>query len=117
MSPRSTVRLLDDILAAIDRVRGYRSFGSEVPPELLADGVLRRLATIGEAAAQLPVADREQAPEVPWGDLIGLRNRVVHDYDQVDREIIDDIVENDLVLLARHVTAMRARRDQITGGR
>ena len=41
-----------------------------------------------------------------WGDIIGLRNRVVHDYDQLDWEIIDDVIDNDLALLARSLRAL-----------
>jgi uncharacterized protein YutE (UPF0331/DUF86 family) len=40
------------------------------------------------------------------GDIIGLRNRVVHDYDQLDWEIIDDVIDNDLALLARSLRAL-----------
>lgn len=108
MSPRNTTRLLDDILAAIDRIRAYRRVAAEVPPDLLSDAVLRRLAIIGEAAARLDVGDRAHAPEVPWRDIIGLRNRVVHDYDRIDWEIIEDLVDNDLTLLARQVLALRS---------
>lgn len=106
MTPRSTARLLDDILAAIDRIRAYRAAAPDVPSDLVADAVLRRLAIIGEAAAQLDGMSRARAPEVPWGDIIGLRNRVVHDYDQLDWEIIDDVIDNDLALLARSLRAL-----------
>ncbi len=106
MTPRSTARLRDDILAAIDRIRAYRASAPDVPSDLVADAVLRRLAIIGEAAAQLGDAGRARAPEVPWGDIIGLRNRVVHDYDQLDWEIIDDVIDNDLALLARSLRAL-----------
>ena len=106
MTPRSATRLLDGILTAIDRIRAYRASAPDVPSDLVADAVLRRLAIIGEASAQLDKADRARAPEVPWGDIIGLRNRVVHDYDQLDWEIIDDVIDNDLALLARSLRAL-----------
>ncbi|MGH8906009.1 MAG: HepT-like ribonuclease domain-containing protein [Egibacteraceae bacterium] len=115
MSPRSTLRLLDDILNAITRIRAYRATDPGVPVDLAADAILRRLAIIGEAAAQLGAAERALAADVPWGDIIGLRNRVAHDYDEIDWAIIDDVIDNDLESLARQVTALRAlqAREQV----
>ena len=48
MTSRSASRLLDDILTAIDRIRTYRASAPDVPSDLVADAVLRRLAIIGE---------------------------------------------------------------------
>lgn len=60
------------------------------------DAVLRNLAVIGEAVRTLPDTTRSQTPEIPWAAIAGLRNVVVHEYFRVDREVILDIVENQL---------------------
>lgn len=64
------------------------------------DAVLRNLAVIGEAVRALPSETRDRFPEVPWAAIAGLRNIVIHEYFRVDRELILDIVDNQLAPLA-----------------
>ena len=52
------------------------------------DAVLRRLMVIGEAAARLIPETRAQVDGLPFHKIAGMRNRVVHDYGQIDLEII-----------------------------
>ena len=47
---------------------------------------------IGEAANRLPRAIQEQCPEVPWREIIGMRNWLVHGYDGIDPEILWDVL-------------------------
>lgn len=52
------------------------------------DAVLRRLMVIGEAAARLTPETRAQFDGLPFHKIVGMRNRVVHDYGQIDLEVI-----------------------------
>ena len=54
----------------------------------LQDSVLRRLAIAGEAARRVSAQYRERHPAIPWAQMIGMRNRVVHGYDAVDLDIV-----------------------------
>lgn len=56
----------------------------------------RLLEMLGEAACQLPSSFRDAAPQVPWAQIIGLRHRLVHAYDQIDLDILWNIVTLDL---------------------
>ncbi len=56
----------------------------------------RPLEMIGEAAARVPVAGRERWPGIPWADIVGLRNRLVHGYDEVNLDILWAIVTDDI---------------------
>ncbi|NCD17797.1 MAG: DUF86 domain-containing protein [Actinobacteria bacterium] len=67
------------------------------------DAVLRNLAVIGEAVRALPAETRDQIPDVPWAAIAGLRNVVVHEYFRVDRDLILDIVDNQLGPLAERL--------------
>ncbi len=67
------------------------------------DGILRNLAVIGEAVRSLPSRTRESMPEVPWASIAGLRNIVVHEYFQVNPDLIMDIVDHQLAQLAEAV--------------
>jgi uncharacterized protein with HEPN domain len=56
----------------------------------------RLLEILGEAATRFPVDIREKHPRLPWPQIIGLRNRLIHAYDQADLEILWEIVAEDL---------------------
>lgn len=76
--------------------------------EMVQYAVLRSLQTMAESVKRLSSAVKASHPEVPWKDIIGLRNVLVHDYLAVDTEEIWKIVELDLPLLKRQITLMRS---------
>ena len=54
------------------------------------------IQVVGEAARLIPVEFRDQHPQVPWHEIIGMRHRIVHDYLNVDEDIIWSVVQQDL---------------------
>ena len=54
----------------------------------LQDSVVRRLEIIGEAAGRVSTTFRRRHPAIPWGRMIGMRNRMIHVYDAVDLDIV-----------------------------
>lgn len=58
--------------------------------------LVRLLEIVGEAASRTPAAERSQYPQVPWGQIVGLRNRLIHGYDSVDFDILWKIITEDL---------------------
>ena len=67
--------------------------------EVLQDSMMFRLIQISENARKLTDFFRETHDQIPWGDVYGLRNRIVHDYGQVDLHIIYDTLKNDFPVL------------------
>lgn len=63
---------------------------------LLALAVVRLLELIGEAAGRVPTEEQGRRPGVPWPSIVGLRNRLIHGYDNVDHDIVWQIVTTDL---------------------
>ena len=63
---------------------------------LLELALTRLLEIIGEAAARVSPAGQERYAQIPWPEIIGMRNRLVHGYDAVDLDILWDIVQLDL---------------------
>jgi len=57
---------------------------------------LRCLEIVGEAASHIPESMRQEHPQIPWPQIIGTRNRLVHGYDLVDYDIIWSTVVEDL---------------------
>lgn len=60
------------------------------------DSVIRRIEIIGEAARRVSLQTKNAYPGIPWSEIIGMRNLVIHDYDDVDPEIILDTVQQDI---------------------
>jgi len=58
--------------------------------------LVRLLEIIGEAAARLSTSTRASHPQIPWSQIVGLRNHLIHGYDTVDFDIVWRIVESDL---------------------
>jgi uncharacterized protein with HEPN domain len=65
--------------------------------------VERTLEILGEAARRVSQAFRGAHPEIPWKDLIGLRNVISHEYDKVDYEVIHGIIWNRIPDLLRRL--------------
>jgi uncharacterized protein with HEPN domain len=63
----------------------------------------RLLEVLGEAASRVPVEIREKYPNLPWQQIVGLRNRLIHAYDQVDLEILWEIISEDLPQLSKQL--------------
>ena len=74
--------------------------------EKTADSVVRNLEVIGEAASRLPHAFRQQHATVPWRQIIGLRHRIVHDYFDVDLDLVWTIVRSELPALVAQLQAL-----------
>jgi uncharacterized protein with HEPN domain len=68
----------------------------------------RLLEIVGEAATRVPEEVRAAHPEVPWRDIIGMRNRLIHGYDAVDLDILWQIVALDLPALSAALDAILA---------
>jgi uncharacterized protein with HEPN domain len=75
---------------------------------LLNLALVRLLEIVGEAASRVSPAIQTANPAVPWPQIIGMRNRLVHGYDSVDFDILWDIVQVDLPPLITELLAILA---------
>lgn len=75
---------------------------------LLALGLVKVIAIIGEAAARVSEDARQTLPDVPWSQIVGMRNRLVHGYFDVDLDRVWDTIVDDLPSLISSL-------EQITG--
>lgn len=66
---------------------------------LLELALTRLLEIIGEAANRVPAETQAQHPDIPWAQIISLRNRLIHGYDAVDLDILWQIIRHDLPVL------------------
>jgi uncharacterized protein with HEPN domain len=63
---------------------------------LLELALTRLLEIVGEAATRVSTESRERVPDIPWPRVVALRNRLIHVYDSVDRDVLWRIVTSDL---------------------
>ena len=68
--------------------------------------LVRLLEIVGEAASRVPPPERERYPAIPWLQIVGLRNRLIHGYDNVDFDILWQIVSHDLPPLIAELEKM-----------
>lgn len=63
------------------------------------DAMIRRLSIIGEASRRISPATRQSLTTIPWVAINGMRNRLVHEYDEIDLDIVWDTAMNSLPIL------------------
>jgi len=80
---------------------GESAFRSDIKTQ---DAVIRNLQVLGEAVKNVSMETRATHPEVPWKDIAGMRDRVVHAYFGVSMDIVWDIVENHLPALGQRIS-------------
>ena len=93
--------MLDMARKAAGKVRG-KSRADYDEDEDLRIVITHLVQTIGEAAARISVPTRERHRELPWKQITGIRHRIVHDYMDVDYDILWEVATRDLPgLIAR----------------
>jgi uncharacterized protein with HEPN domain len=98
------------IIGASEKIKRICARGDFLADEILFDALLRNLQTLSEAVGLLPEALKEKFEEIPWREISGFRNILVHNYlGEIDRTTIQSILNNDLdPLLARVKEMLRA---------
>lgn len=90
MSPEDRIRLehmRDACELALEFVAG-RALPHLEDDEMLTFALVRAIEVIGEAASKVTAATREDHPALPWSQIIGMRNRLIHAYFDVDRRVL-----------------------------
>ena len=89
------LHMLDHAREARDMAQG-RSREDLDDDRMLNLSLVRLLEIVGEAAARIPREERALYPQIPWPEIVGLRNRLIHGYDEVDFDVLWEIIQNDL---------------------
>lgn len=90
---------LEQMLETVRRIRGLvrgklrKAFDGD---EVLQLALLHLIQVLGEAASRVSARFREQHAEFPWGQMVGMRNRIVHGYDHVDPDIVWRVATEDV---------------------
>ena len=95
---RDDVERLKDILEAIEQIEKYSVNGRSAfeKDELIQTWVIHHLLILGEAAAKVTEEFREENADIPWSNIIGMRNILIHHYFGIDLDVVWAVVEKDM---------------------
>lgn len=111
---------LEHIMEAIQRLQTYAGMLSE--EELQSDvlryyGIVKNIEIIGEAARMLSEAFKKTYPEVEWRSISDMRYFLVHEYFQVDSEIVFSVIHNEIPELKEQVARYLSEIDWNSWGK
>ena len=97
---------LEDILKSIERIELYTK--GKTKKEFLdnyekQDAIIKRLEVIGEAVKKYSIRNKEKHPEIPWKDMAGMRNVLIHEYFGVIMDRVWDTAKNDIPKLKKQI--------------
>lgn len=101
---------INDILESITDIREFTSgiaYEQFVRDKKTLKAVIKSIEVIGEASSNIPDEIRQKYPGIPWKELIGMRNRLIHEYAGVDNDIVWQSINEDLLPLEESVRDMR----------
>lgn len=100
-------KYIEKISACIEKILAYTSgktYDSFERDSMVVEACVFNLGQIGEYANKISDDFKACHPEIPWKNLYGLRNRIVHDYEGVNLVLIWDIISEDLAELKKQIT-------------
>lgn len=99
---------LGHIRDAIADIEMYTAVGRDafMVERMRQDAVIRKLEIIGEAVKRLSPETTTGRPEIPWKQIAGMRDRLMHAYFGVDLALVWRVVERDVPVLRNAVTAL-----------
>ena len=101
---------LEHILEAIYLIEEYikdKSKSEFLKLTQLQDSVIRRITIIGEAIKNIPDDFKETYPSIPWKQIIGMRDILIHQYFGIDLNLTWEVIEKDLPKLKKQIIAIK----------
>ena len=99
---KDDLAFIEHILLCIDKIQQYtknltpQDFNNN---ELIQDAVIRNIEIIGEATKKISKDLKSQYHEIPWKELSGMRDKLIHDYFGVDVDVVWQTVKEDIPYL------------------
>lgn len=123
MNPRRWSDCLQPIEDMLENVEAGLSISRGRSMKDLREDIVYRMAilhivqTIGEAARRIHKEARDLAPEIPWNRIVGARSVIVHEYDKLRLEVVQEVLENHLVLLREPLLQLKTRIEKLGDAR
>ena len=100
---------LAHILAAISKIETFTLDITKADFEksiLIQDAVIRNFEIIGEATKKISRNFSQSHPDIPWQDMAGMRDKLIHDYIDVDLDVVWKTIEIDIPLLKELISSL-----------
>ena len=100
---------LDDILEAVEKIERFTEgmdYAEFVEDSKTVDAVLRNFEVIGEAAKNVPEEIRREHSNVPWSEMAGMRDKLIHGYATVELRIVWTTVQEEIATLASQIESI-----------
>ena len=106
---KDDISYIEHILQAIDRINKYTQGISRTDfdqNEMLQDAIIRNIEIIGEATKNVSENFKKTYTDIPWREMAGMRDKLIHDYIGTDLEVVWKTLELDLPKLENHLKAI-----------
>jgi uncharacterized protein with HEPN domain len=113
MFKRSDYNLLLDISEAISKIERYTfqaNYDLFSQDDKTIDAVVRNLEIIGEAASKISEDFKREKVQIEWRKIIGLRNRIIHEYFGIDLKIIWEVVSHYIPELKNDIDNLKSEK-------
>ncbi len=100
---------LQDILDSISRIENYvedMTYEDFMDDQKTVDAVARNIEIIGEATKNVPEDIRETYPDLPWREMAGMRDKMIHGYFEIMHGILWETIKHDLPLIKPKIREM-----------
>lgn len=97
---------LRDICSAISAIQEFvdeMTFDEFCEDEKTQSAVIRKFEIMGEATKNLPETVREEHPDLPWSEMAGMRDRLIHGYFKIDQKLVWQTIQQELPPLKQQV--------------
>jgi uncharacterized protein with HEPN domain len=101
---------LDDILDGVEKIKRYTremTYEEFVDDPKTVDAVLRNFEVIGEAAKNVPDDIRQEYSDVPWSEMAGMRDKLIHGYASVELQIVWSTIQDEVPALGTQIESVR----------
>ncbi|MEK6760565.1 MAG: DUF86 domain-containing protein [Nanoarchaeota archaeon] len=101
--PRIFIKHIEDSIRLIENYARNVSEADFFRDKKIQDAIVRRLEIIGEAAKNIPSSLRQRFQEVPWKEMMGIRDKIAHHYFGIDLKIVWNVIKKDLPKLKKEI--------------
>ncbi len=97
---------LKDIMNSINKIERYikdLSFEDFYNDDMIIDATIRNLEVIGEASSNLSEEFKNKNSNIPWKSIVGMRNKAIHEYFDLDIEVLWETLKEDIPTLKKDI--------------
>ena len=103
---------ISDAISQIEEYIANMDHEDFIENRLVQDGVIRQIEIIGEATKNLSGNIKEKHPKIPWADIAGMRDKLIHHYFGVNIEAVWSTIEKDMPFLKEQIHKLIANPDK-----